>query len=54
MINYQLPTNVALSDNSLNDAISVDKKGEGSKINLILLSQLGKAEIVKMNKADFA
>ena len=52
--NYQLPTSVAISDDSLNDAIAVDKKGEGSKINLILLSQLGKAEIVKMDKADFA
>ncbi|MBQ4146264.1 MAG: 3-dehydroquinate synthase [Clostridia bacterium] len=51
--NYQLPTKVALSEKTLNDAIAVDKKGEGSKINLILLSELGKAEIVKKEKEDF-
>lgn len=50
---YHLPVCTELSDESLRHAMAVDKKGEGSKINLILLKQLGETFIVKIEKSDF-
>lgn len=50
---YQLPTAVTMDAQALMDAMAVDKKGEGSRINLILLDKIGKALILKINKADF-
>lgn len=50
---YQLPTQVAMTPQTMRDAMAVDKKGEGSKINLILLKAIGEVVISKINKADF-
>lgn len=47
---YRLPTRVKISHDSLVSAIAVDKKGEGSLINLILLSEIGNAVIQKFEK----
>lgn len=53
LIQYHLPVSTELSDESLRHAMAVDKKGEGSKINLILLQQLGEVAIVKIEKSEF-
>ncbi len=50
---YRLPTNVEMDPGVLRGAMAVDKKGEGSRINLILLRDIGKVCIEKINKADF-
>lgn len=52
--NYNLPTKVDVGSSDLADAVAVDKKGEGSKINLILLDEIGKVIIKKTDKKDFA
>ena len=51
--NYNLPTTVDMDADCLKEAMAVDKKGEGKKINLILLDRIGKVCIRKINKADF-
>ena len=49
---YNLPTDVEISKNELAEAVSVDKKGEGSKINLILLNEIGDVLIKKLAKTE--
>lgn len=39
---------------ALKDAVSVDKKGEGGKINLILLKEIGSVLVKKVDKDEFA
>lgn len=51
--NYNLPTTVDMDADCLKEAMAVDKKGEGKKINLILLDNIGKVCIRKINKAEF-
>ena len=53
LMQYHLPVSTELSDESLRHAMAVDKKGEGSKINLILLKQIGEAVIMKIEKSEF-
>lgn len=50
---YHLPTAVEITAQALCSAMAVDKKGEGNKINLILLREIGEVLISKINKADF-
>lgn len=51
---YHLPSEIILEDKTVyNSALSLDKKGSGDDINLILLSQIGKSFIYKMDKAEF-
>lgn len=50
---YHLPTAVEMTAEALCSAMAVDKKGEGSKINLILLHEIGEVLISKINKAEF-
>ena len=50
---FHLPVRAAMEPESIRAAMAVDKKGEGSKINLILLKQLGEVTIVKIKKAEF-
>ncbi len=50
--NFRLPTCVALSEESLMNAIAVDKKGDGKQIHLILLNRIGDVKIVKTAKED--
>jgi len=50
---YQLPTQVPMTAQAIEEAMAVDKKGEGSRINLILLKTLGEVEIVKISKTEF-
>lgn len=49
---YGLPQSAELSDEVLKAAVGVDKKGVGSSINLILLSEIGSAVIHKIDKKD--
>ncbi len=49
---FSLPTETALREESLQDAVAVDKKGDGDQIHLILLKQIGEVEIRKIKKAD--
>ncbi|MBO5364725.1 MAG: 3-dehydroquinate synthase [Clostridia bacterium] len=49
---FRLPTRVALSKESLMDAISVDKKGSGNEIHLILLTKIGEVKIIRTGKED--
>ena len=51
--NYNLPVDVQISKDELAEAVAVDKKGEGSKINLILIEDIGKVMIKKLEKSDF-
>lgn len=51
---YGLPTEVSMDMQTLREAMAVDKKGEGSKINLILLRDIGEACIEKIDKAAFS
>ncbi len=51
--NYDLPTYVEISRQQLSDAAAVDKKGEGSSINLILLNDIGDVLIKKFKKDEF-
>ncbi len=48
---YHLPTDAEISHDALTAAMAVDKKGEGSLINLILLSEIGNAVIQKFEKS---
>ncbi len=50
--NYQLPISADISADALLDAASVDKKSEGQKLHLILLSEIGNAEIVDIPKQE--
>ena len=49
---YSLPIDAGLRQEELCAAVSVDKKGSGDKINLILLEEIGKALIKEINKAE--
>lgn len=51
--NYNLPLEVEISKKELAEAVAVDKKGEGSMINLILLNKIGNVEIKKIEKSEF-
>lgn len=51
--NYHLPHEVEISKSELSEAVAVDKKGDGSMINLILLNQIGDVVIKKTEKSDF-
>lgn len=51
--NYHLPHEVEISKSELAEAVAVDKKGDGSMINLILLNQIGDVVIKKTEKSDF-
>ena len=53
LIRYHLPTKVAMTPQALRDAMAVDKKGEGSKLNLILLRDIGEVLISKIDKSEF-
>lgn len=50
---YGLPEFAEIDAQSLKQAMAVDKKGEGSKINLILLDKIGKAVVYKIEKDGF-
>ena len=50
--NYSLPVTAEISHDELKTAVGVDKKGAGSKINLILLKEIGEALIYPIAKAD--
>lgn len=47
---FSLPTDIRISEKSLRSAVSLDKKGEGDFISLILLSEIGKAEAVSTER----
>lgn len=49
---YNLPEDADIDRQSLIDAVSVDKKGDGDEISLILLEKMGKAIIRKIQKRD--
>lgn len=49
---YNLPTSAELERDELISAIGVDKKGVGSKINLILLKDIGDALIYPIDKSE--
>ena len=51
--NYQLPVQVDMPKDAFVSAMAVDKKGEGSRINLILLEEIGRVCIRKIDKKDF-
>lgn len=50
---YHLPIEVDMPKEAFVSAMAVDKKGEGNKINLILLQEIGRVCIRKINKKDF-
>lgn len=50
---YSLPITADLDEKSLREAVCVDKKGDGGKINLILLREIGDAVIYKTDKSEF-
>lgn len=50
---YDLPLSAKIDGQSLAAAMAVDKKGEGSKINLILLDDIGKVRVYKIEKSGF-
>ncbi|MBE6052897.1 MAG: 3-dehydroquinate synthase [Clostridium sartagoforme] len=47
LIKYQLPYNLDIDISEIKDAISLDKKNIGNKLNLILISKIGESKIVK-------
>lgn len=49
---FSLPTTTTLSREKILDGISSDKKNFGNKINLIILKEIGKGEIFKINSKD--
>ena len=51
---FGLPIRTELTAEALKDAVSVDKKGEGGKINLILLKEIGSVLVKKVDKDEFA
>ena len=50
---YDLPISVEVDKSILGAAMAVDKKGQGSKINLIILDEIGRVRVCKIEKADF-
>ena len=50
--NYSLPVSADISHDELAAAVGVDKKGAGSKINLILLKEIGEALIYPIAKTE--
>ncbi len=48
--NFGLPTRIDIDKESLLDAISLDKKGEGNLVTLILPEKIGKASLVPTEK----
>lgn len=49
---YGLPISANLDNETLKEAVGVDKKGVGKSINLILLSEIGKSVIHKIDKTE--
>ncbi len=49
---FHLPVCAEISNESLSETISFDKKGSGNFIHLILLREIGQVEIVKTKKED--
>lgn len=49
---YTLPTSIPLSG-SIENTLGLDKKNEGSDINIVLLPEIGKATVHKMPLAEF-
>lgn len=50
---YGLPTEADITDDEIKEAVSVDKKGDGDIINLVLLKVMGEAVAVKIKKSEF-
>ncbi|MEG1880249.1 MAG: 3-dehydroquinate synthase, partial [Oscillospiraceae bacterium] len=53
LANFSLPQDAAIENEDLLNSINVDKKGDGSFINLILLKNIGDVFIHKMEKDKF-
>jgi len=49
---FNLPTSVEIEATALATGVSTDKKGEGKLINFILLEEIGRAIIHKMEKSE--
>ena len=49
---YNLPQSAEIDRQSLVEAVSVDKKGDGDMVSLILLEKIGKAVIRKIQKRN--
>lgn len=49
---FSLPTEIAISKDSLKSAVSLDKKSEGGDITLILLSEIGMAHTVTVKRDE--
>lgn len=49
---FGLPDAIACTLEDYHDAIGLDKKGQGDKISVILLPELGKAQAVKVSKTE--
>ena len=49
---FRLPTQIPCAREDYEKAIGLDKKGSGTRINLILLSRIGEARIVPMDKGE--
>ena len=50
--NFGLPDRIPCTTEDYQSAIGLDKKGSGSKISVILLTELGQAQAVPMEKAQ--
>ncbi|MBR5156734.1 MAG: 3-dehydroquinate synthase [Clostridia bacterium] len=50
---FDLPYNIKLAD-KISDTLGLDKKNDGSNINIVLLDRIGKAIIHKMPLSEFA
>ena len=50
--NFGLPDHIPCTMEDYQSAIGLDKKGSGSKISVILLSELGQAQAVPIEKAQ--
>lgn len=51
--NYNLPAEIPISAEEMKSAAKVDKKGAGRYINLILVEEIGKVRIKRIEKSDF-
>ena len=49
---YGLPTRIPMTKEAMEDAIQVDKKGQGNILHLVLLEELGKARLVKTQRSN--
>jgi len=50
--NFGLPDRIPCTMEDYQSAIGLDKKGSGSRISVILLTELGQAQAVPMEKAQ--